>query len=128
MCAAHHSTQQGIIRRHANSQCQERSCQSKWASSHLPMGECGISKMYPTVEKKKMLVRRPLQSFFFIPSLPFHYQDIHAKLEVRASGREREKGWLEKIERQKERSARTAGKPTDEFVLCANREPLLNGT
>lgn len=27
------------------------------------------------------------------------------------------------IKRQKERSARTAGKPTDQFVLCANREP-----
>lgn len=32
-------------------------------------------------------------------------------------------GWgVQEIERQKERSARTAGNPTDQFVPCANRD------
>lgn len=63
MRAARQSPQQGIIRRAANSQCQARSRQSERASSHLPLGECGISKMHPTVQKKKkkMLVRDTTQ-------------------------------------------------------------------
>lgn len=35
---------------------------------------------------------------------------------------------VRELERQKERSARTAGKPTDQFVLCADWEPRLNET
>lgn len=31
-------------------------------------------------------------------------------------------GSVQEIERQKERSARTAGNPTDQFVPCANRD------
>lgn len=37
-------------------------------------------------------------------------------------------GGGQETERQKERSARTAGKPTDQFVLSANGESRLNRT